>query len=364
MSDALDTPNAPAAAAALTTGAADPAPSAGAAPSGATDAPADRRSAAERAFDKADAARGAAGKGGEQPARQTTSTTTEQAPASSGASTPDAAGEPADQTAAQAAAGAPATPADSTAQAPQDWPEPQRAAFAALPPEGRALTLDFYKSMQAAFTQATTALSEQRRSHADLIATAERFAADPRAVLQQLGQQAGVEIFFTEAEARGEPPEFANPAEMAKWVAQQAEAKAEARYREQLAQAEQRAAADAARTALQRELADVAQAHPDFVQHRAAVLERLQRAPGLSVQEAYDLATVAGLRALAVAGRSAQTELAALKAKVENERKRSTEPVGAGAAATPKAPPQNLSPAERALARAEAKRAARQGARQ
>lgn len=364
MSDELDTSSstgstaaaasAPAAAAApATPAAAEPARQAG-------------RSAAESAFERAAARRSATTT--DATASTNTSPAAEQAPVEGGASTPVDGGSEDGKTTATPAAGATgaATPAaDSTVQAPADWPEAERAKFDALPPEGRDVTLGFYKRMQGAFTQGMQTLARERQQHAELVQTAERFQQDPKGVLQVLAQQAGVPIFFTEAEARGEIPEFETQADMAAWVARQTEEKLAAR---QQAEREQLAREHAQRTAgeaLARELGDAAKAHPDFAAHQPRVLDVLRRAPGLTVEEAYGLATLPGLLELARAGRSAQTELAALKAEAEKARKAATAPATRSAGSgSPAAPKPNLSPAEAAFARAEARlAAARNGAR-
>ena len=348
MSDELDTSNSPAAAA-----------STPAAPAAAETARPAGLSAAESAFERAEARRAAS---------TNPSPAAEQAPVEGGASTPAAGDSEDGKTTATPAAGAPGAtppPADSTAQAPADWPAAQREQFDALPPAGRAVTLEFYKRMQGAFTHGMQTLAREREQHAELVQMAGRFQQDPKGVLQALAQQAGMPIFFTEAESRGEIPEFGSPAEMAEWAARQAEAKLAA---SQKAEREQLAREHAQRSAgetLARELEDAAKAHPDFATHRPRVLEILQRAAGLTVDEAYGLATLPGLLELARAGRTAQTELAALKAEAEKTRKAATAPAtrnaGSGSPAVPKP---NLSPAEAAFARAETRLAAqRNGAR-
>lgn len=322
------------------------------------------RSAAENAFERAAARRSTTGAA----APTNTSPAAEQALADGGASTPaDGGSEDGKTTATPAAgaAGATTPPADSTAQAPADWPEAERAKFDALPPEGRAVTLDFYKRMQGAFTQGMQTLARERQQHAELVQTAERFQQDPKGVLQALAQQAGVPIFFTEAEARGEIPEFETQADMAAWVARQTEEKLAARQQAEREQLEREHAQRTAGEALARELGDAAKAHPDFAAHQPRVLDVLRRAPGLTVEEAYGLATLPGLLELARAGRTAQTELAALKAEAEKARKAATAPATRSAGSgSPAASKPNLSPAEAAFARAEARlAAARNGAR-
>lgn len=329
----------------------NPAASATAAPDGATGSP-DAAASAAQADDRYSTAgqravRAAmAASAGEDP--QNRAPAQEQA----GNGTP---GDGAEQagSAAGAAAGAQAATAaaDSTAiTAPADWPADRRAAFDAMPPEARTVALGFYKDMQAGFTHAMQGLAGERQRLGELAKTAEAFESDPKTVLQKLAAQKGIPLWFEAPAAADEVPDFDNPAEMAKWASEQAHQRMQRELAEQRqAEDRQRTAAEADR-ALREELAAAQKAHADFGTHQARIFDLLARAPGLSVSEAYGLATLDGLRQMAVDGQTAQRELAALKAEVERSRKALTAPVaGAEGNGQQRTDLQNLSPAQRAV---------------
>ena len=329
----------------------NPAASATAAPDGATGSP-DAAASAAQADDRYSTA-------GQRAVRAAMAAsagedTQNRAPAQeqAGDGTPGAVAEQAGS-AAGAAAGAPAATAaaDSTATtAPADWPADRRAAFDAMAPEARAVALGFYKDMQAGFTHAMQGLAGERQRLGELAKTAEAFEADPKAVLQKLAAQKGIPLWFEAPAAADEVPDFDNPAEMAKWASEQAHQRMQRELAEQRqAEDRQRTAAEADR-ALREELAAAQKAHADFGTHQARIFDLLARAPGLSVSEAYGLATLDGLRQMAVDGQTAQRELAVLKAEVERSRKALTAPVaGADGNGQQRVTQQNMSPAQRAV---------------
>lgn len=265
------------------------------------------------------------------------------------------------------AADAGAQPPASTAEAPADWAADRRERFAAIKdPAGRALVLDMYRDMHAGFTTAMTHLAQERERHQELFTLDQQFQSDPKAVLTELAKRANLEVWFEPPASAGEIPDFKDPKEMAKWVAEQATRQARqlveaerAKEREAQAGREAEAQRAKAREALTAELAEAHKAHPDFATHRPKVLEKLKAAPGLSVAEAYALVTLPALRQRVEAGAAAERELKALKAEDAKRRAAATQPpasagVSAGAVGTERP----MSAAERAYRKVAAKKAA------
>lgn len=296
------------------------------------------------------------------------STTAEQAPAGNlagGASTPATPAEagtaaPPEKPATGAAQGdKPA--AGSIVTAPQDWPQPLRERFEKLPDqEARGMVLDIQKDLQRGFTLAMNELAQERTAHKDLFTLHEKFPSDPKTVINELAKRANLEIFFERPLPEGEVPEFKTPAEMAKWVTEQATRT----FRQEQQTAEQaretKAREERAVATLREEFTAAAKDIPDFDQHRHAVVEALAKAPGLSVQQAYRVATYDQVVALAKEGQTAKSELAALKAQNELDRKKATQPPMGLNGAQSAADDKHLSPGQRAAKRAQQKIAARQ----
>lgn len=242
-----------------------------------------------------------------------------------------------------------ATAAGSTVEAPSDWPIAQREQFGALPADARALTMQFYKHMQAGFTQAMQTLQGERGRLGELADLAQAFESDPRAVLERLAAQKNVQVWFERPAATEEVPDFDSPADMAQWVAERVQRETARASEQQEQQRRQQETRTQAEQTLQRELQAARTAHADFDTHQAGVYALLQRAPGLSVDEAYGLATLAGLRTLAQQGQAAQAELQALRAQVERDRAALTTPVIGQAATAVRNNDKHLSPAQRAV---------------
>jgi CYTH domain-containing protein len=122
---------------------------------------------------------------------------------------------------------------------------------------------------------------------------------------------------------------------------------------------EQKTRTEQAQAQLTREFQDAATAHTDFVTHKPAVHQLLQKAPSLSVEEAYRLATHEALVKRVNEGETAKRELATAKAELERLKKNATQlPAGAGAGSAT-GEDKFMSPAERSYARATTKRTAR-----
>lgn len=286
-------------------------------------------------------------------------------------------GEPGDGKGGEAATAA-ATPGSTAAiDAPNDWPAEDRALYQKLPAEARELVLGQYKRMQGALTRANQSMAQQRAALQEMNTVMERskaspqqvtgllqmsadFEQNPRAVIEQLARQKGVQVFFERAQPEGEIPEFKTQAEMAKWLDDRNADRLRNQLTSEQQAAQQRQARESRLGELRNQFAE-AQKLPDFEQHSEAVVEMLQRAPTLSVQEAYRLATADGLAKQAGEAQKLRGEVAALKAELENLRKKATQPARApvgGDAKTLEAE-KNLSPAQRAFQKAQRRIASR-----
>ncbi len=338
-------------------------------------------SAAVRAAARAESKRAAASSAAGAPNSSTSATTapggtSESNPAGA---TPAAASDTGNGgTATAGAEGGTQSPTGSTVTAPDDWSEEGKAAFAGLPTdEARSAFLGMYKDMHRQFTSEMSTLAELRKGHEELHRTVEAhgidaeeanrvlsmaamFAKQPRDVLKQLAAQAGVEVFFERPLPPGEIPEFKTTAEMVEYVRQQT-LDAVTKQREAAEQEAQKAAElERHKSEIRTQLAAAHEKFGDgFVQQRTAVMERMVQP--ISAEDAYSLITLPALRQQAEEGARAKQELAALRAKVEQDRMRATvPPTGAAGGVAPDL--SRLSPAERAARRAEAKIAARANA--
>ena len=230
----------------------------------------------------------------------------------------------ADQQQSEAAAGAKPVPAD----APANWPAAMRERFAQLPDPAREIVLDQARNLEAGFTQAMQAV-------APLKSIAEKFQSDPKAVLTDLAQRAGVEVWFERPEAADEVPEFATQAELVQYLerknSDRLRSEMNARAREFMEfQAQQQV-----RAQLDRELAEVSK-EPGFDQQ--AVLEYLGRPNGvLSARDAYWVTRRADVEAKLAQAERDGAELAALKAAEAKRQKNLTRvPESGGAYGRPR----------------------------
>lgn len=369
---------------AVAPGAQSTAPAAGAASAAAASEqtkPKRGESAAVRAAARAEAKR-AAGNG--TGAQSNTSTSTASAAATSTGVDTGAGGQAGTGdtgnggTATAGAEGGSQSSTGSTVTAPDDWSEEGKAAFSGLPTdEARTAFLGMYQDMHRQFTTQMSTLAELRKQHEDLhrtidahgvdaeeanrvLSLAATFAKQPREVLKQLAAQAGVEVFFERPLPPGEIPEFKSTAEMAEYIRQQTMDAVTKQREEAEQQAQQAAQLEREKQQIRDQLSSAAEKFgPGFAQQRTAVMERMLHP--VSAEDAYNLISLPALRKQAEDGARAQQELAALKAKVESERMRSTAPA-AGLNGQQEPDLSRLSAAQRAARRAEAKLAARRNA--
>lgn len=236
--------------------------------------------------------------------------------ASDSGSTPEAIQTDTATTVDQEATSGPATAASTAA--PDNWPTERREAFSKLAPDAQALTLDFYRDMQAGFTKATQGVAEIKQQAADYARLQREAQADPAGFVRALMES----LKLTPASlAADEPPEFASAAELAKWTAQQAERAAERRFAALRAESDRTAAQQRAGTALDAELAELGK-HPGFAAVREAAIQAVVDSGGaLTLTNAFHLQRLPALLAAEQRGKTLAAELAAMKAG-ETERKK------------------------------------------
>jgi hypothetical protein len=228
---------------------------------------------------------------------------------------------PASETAEKPTAeGAPSAPAT----APANWPAAMREQFQQLPEPAKGIVLEHQRNLEAGFTQAM-------QSIAPLKSIADRFQQDPKSVLQELAEKAGLPVWFERPtpEDQVQVPEFATQGEMVEWLekrhAEKVQRELDSRSRAFIEWQQQQQA----RSQLEQELNQAASL-PNF--DRQAVLDTIVRANGgLSAEEAHWLTQRGRLEQdLAEAGK-AREELAALKAAQAQRAKQLTRvPSGVG----------------------------------
>ena len=260
----------------------------------------------------------------------------------------------------------------STATAPDNWPAAMKEQFSALPDDNaRDMVLAMNKDMQGGLTKGMQQLKTQIEGNntlfglmdkhsvdasamTDLVSKAVLFNDNPRGLINQLAAEKGIEVFFDEASAKGEVPEFKDAAEMALWAKEQAFKDLKKEQATQAASDQQATAIKATETRITSEFSQAAKDYPDFMDYREPVIEKMSAIGenGVSVDDAYRLSTYDGLRKMADDGQKAVTELAALKQKVEQSKKRdATAPTG-GSGEINEDALKNLSAVQRASLRA------------
>lgn len=252
------------------------------------------------------------------------------------------------------------SPTGSTVTAPNDWPAPYRERFEKLPNEARDIVLDFQKDFQRAFTHKTTQLAELTKGREADLTIAEEFRKSPKETLAKLAKQANVEVFFERPLPAGQIPKFETQEELLAYMEQKNQEAISKALADKDAQDREAAEADKARTTLRAEFTQAAKDYPDFGDHKQRVVEIMQENPSLSVAHAYQLATYDGLRQLALAGEKLKAELASVKTELETLKKKATTPPPGSSSGRVKADVSELSPGQRAFAKAKQKIAARQ----
>lgn len=249
----------------------------------------------------------------------------------------------------------------STVTVPADWPKEDVERMNKLPDEGKQIVLDIQKRMAAGLTHAMTKLSEEKTGLKDVVAIRDQFQTDPKAAIAELARRANLEIFFERPGPEEEIPAdvMNDPKKFADYIAKKATRDAQKVFTSEIEKQQTKHQTAEATAQLQREFTDAAGAHTDFAEHRPAVVALLQKAPALTVEEAYRLTTYEALGKLASEGEKAKRELAALKADQTRLAKAATAPpTGGSAPGAATATDKNLSRGELAYRKASSRLAA------
>lgn len=319
----------------------------------------------EAAFERAEKAR-ATGK----PASGDSALSTEQAAVTDSASTPatDTNDTPAtgehDGTSGQNT-GDSTPPADASDQQsltpPDSWPKERRKKFDTLPDTGKSLLMSIYRDMESGLKQSFNKLADERKTLQDqygfdteqlkqLTDRARTFQNDPVAVISQLADEAGIDVFFKES--ADTIPSFDSQEDLVKWLrnqSQQEARQAAANEAKSLRQQQQQAAM---KQQLDTEFAEAYRNHPDLADHQDAIIKYISGF-NLPVEMAYKLATYEGLTKLAHNGQATLAELNKTKAELEKLQKLATMPPGRADGRSRKEQANGLDPYEAAMQRAE-----------
>lgn len=219
---------------------------------------------------------------------------------------------------------------------PDSWPEDRRKEFDTLPDNGKQLLMSIHKDMERGLKQSFDKLATERKALTenfgleadqlkDLSDRFKTFQNDPAAVISQLAEEAGIEVFFNKE--TDEIPEFDNQADFVKWIKEDARREArQAAANEAKALKDQRHQTDV-KNRMEQEFAEAYKLHPDLPDHKDAVIKYISGF-NLPVEMAYRLATYEGLTKLAQGGHTTKGELDKAKAELEKLQKLATMPPG------------------------------------
>lgn len=244
---------------------------------------------------------------------------------------------------------------------PDSWPKERKEEFSTLPDAGKSLLMGIYKDMERGLKQSFDKLADERKTlqtqfgfDADQIKQltdrAKTFQNDPVAVISQLAQEAGIDVFFKKESE--EIPSFDSQEDLVKWLrtqSQQEARQAAANEAKSLKQQQQQAMV---KQKLDAEFAEAMRAHPDLADHQEALLKYMGGF-NLPVEMAYRLATYEGLSTLAHNGQKTLAELNKAKAELEKLQKLATMPPGRADGRSQKVKANGLDPYEAAMRRAE-----------
>lgn len=217
---------------------------------------------------------------------------------------------------------------------PDSWPENRRKEFSSLPDSAKRLLLSIEKDMERGLKKSFDNLANQRKTLSDnfgleadkLKDLADRyhsFQKDPVAIISQLAEEAGIDVFFQQQTE--EIPDFDDQRDAVKWLRDQARNDArQAAANESKALREQRQKEEV-KARMEKEFSDAYRKYQDLPDHREAVIKYISGFK-LPVEMAYKLATYDGLRQLAESGQSTKAELDKAKSELEKLQKLSTMP--------------------------------------
>ena len=244
---------------------------------------------------------------------------------------------------------------------PDSWPKERKDEFSTLPDAGKSLLMDIYRDMERGLKQSFDKLATEKKTLQNqfgfdtdqikqLTDRARTFQSDPVAVISQLAEEAGVNVFFDNQSEQ--IPEFDNQQDLVKWLLDKTSnsaRQAAANEAKALKQQQQQAAV---KQKLDAEFAEAYRAHPDLADHQEAIIKYVSGV-NLPVEMAYRLATYEGLTKLAQNGQTTLADLNKTKAELEKLQKLATMPPGRADGQSKKVRANGLDQFEAAMQRAE-----------
>ena len=213
------------------------------------------------------------------------------------------------------------------------------------------------KEQQAVFTKGMQSLAEEKKHLTSLVELQTHFGSNPRGVIEQLAAAAGMEVWFEPPPQPGEVPEFTSAAELAKWTLEQAKRDLRKETQAELQNMEGKRQKEAKIADFMGRLEQASRQYPDFLEHRDAIIDALQRIQGIGPHEAYQLATFGKHYQSSVELAETHSKLASLEKELKS--------LKAGLTRSPKAGhsgqavgKENLSPVQAAMRVAQQKIAA------
>lgn len=323
----------------------------------------------EAAFERAEKLRAS----GKQASGDSAPLSTEQAAVTDSASTPTLTDNPDTPAIGEHDGTSGPDPADPNASTPDDlsesqsltppdsWPKERRAEFDNLPAQGKSLLMAIYKDMERGLKQSFDKLATERKTLQDqygfdsdqlkqLTDRAKTFQQDPVAVISQLADEAGIDVFFKKENE--EIPSFDSQEDLVKWILSQSQQEARQAAANEAKSLKQQQQQTAMKQKLDAEFAEAFRAHPDMADHQEAILKYIGGF-NLPVEMAYRLATYEGLTKLARNGQTTLAELNKTKAELEKLQKLATMPPGRADGRSHSEQANGLDPYEAAMKRAE-----------
>ncbi len=228
------------------------------------------------------------------------------------------------------------TPTEQSLIPPDSWPKDRQAEFSKLSDEGKHLLMSIHKDMERGLKQSFDKLANERKNLTDrfglqedqlrdLAGRVRTFQDNPVAIISQLAEEAGIDVFFKEENPT--PPEFDNQADLVKWLQEQGRKEARQVAADEAKKLRQQQEQEAIKARSQQEFEQAQQDHHDLAEHQEAIARYISQF-NLPIEQAYRLATYEGLAKLAQDGQRNQAELDKVREELEKLQKLSTRPPG------------------------------------
>lgn len=219
---------------------------------------------------------------------------------------------------------------------PDSWPKDRQAEFSKLPDEGKQLLMSIHKDMERGLKQSFDKLANERKNLTDrfglqedqlrdLAGRVRTFQDNPVAIISQLAEEAGIDVFFKEENPT--PPEFDNQADLVKWLQEQGRKEARQVAADEAKKLRQQQEQEAIKARSQQEFEQAQKDHHDLAEHQEAIAQYISQF-NLPIEHAYRLATYEGLAKLAQDGQRNRAELDKVREELEKLQKLSTRPPG------------------------------------